>query len=257
MQATMTRPTPSQVDAATAGFLNTDWNPRDVPAGTATRNVVLRTEDGAATSGSLYVRGSADSVVCIMHPREFMVCHYLIPDIVDAGFAAWSQSPRSVGSDLRLEHEFALYDVAAGLRFLREAGIRNIVRWETPAAAVSTACTSSNPPHRPKRGSRARRGDEQPISRSSICRAWTASSSSRRTQDKAPCFCNASIPRSATRTTRLRSTLRSIPSILGTDSRSRRLRRAIPPSSSRATARRESRGFVASMTSPAGSSASA
>ena len=68
-----------------------------------------------------------DTVVCIMHPREFMACHYLIPDIVDAGFAAWSQSPRSVGSDLRLEHEFALYDVAAGLRFLREAGICNIV----------------------------------------------------------------------------------------------------------------------------------
>ena len=47
MEATMTRPTASQVDAATAGLLNTDWNPRDVPAGTATRNVVLRTEDGA------------------------------------------------------------------------------------------------------------------------------------------------------------------------------------------------------------------
>jgi hypothetical protein len=112
---------------ATAGFLNTDWNPRELPAGAVTRNVVLRTADGAATSGSLYTNGSARTVVCIMHPREFMACHYFIPDIIGAGFAAWSQSPRSVGNDLRLEHEFALYDVAAGLNFLREQGFRNIV----------------------------------------------------------------------------------------------------------------------------------
>jgi hypothetical protein len=112
---------------ATAGFLNTDWNPRDLPSGATTRNVVLRTADGAATGGSLYSNGPAATVVCIMHPREFMACHYFIPDIVGAGFAAWSQSPRSVGNDLRLEHEFALYDVAAGVKFLREAGFRNIV----------------------------------------------------------------------------------------------------------------------------------
>jgi hypothetical protein len=111
----------------TAGFLNTDWNPRDLPAGSTTRNVVLRTADGAATGGSLYSNGVSDTVVCIMHPREFMACHYFIPDIVGAGFAAWSQSPRSVGNDLRLEHEFALFDVAAGLKFLRETGFRNIV----------------------------------------------------------------------------------------------------------------------------------
>ena len=118
---------PQADGAATAGFLNTDWSPRELPGGTATRNVVLRTADGAATTGSLYVPGRADTVVCIMHPREFMACHYLVPDIVGAGYAAWSQSPRSVGNDLRLEHEFALYDVAAGVRFLRDSGFRRIV----------------------------------------------------------------------------------------------------------------------------------
>lgn len=113
---------------ATAGFLNTDWNPRDAPPGTITSNVVLRTADQAATGGSLYCPPTAtDTVVCVMHPREFMACHYLIPDIVDAGYAAWSQSPRSVGNDLRLEHEFALHDVAAGLQYLRAAGFRRIV----------------------------------------------------------------------------------------------------------------------------------
>lgn len=113
----------------TAGFLNTDWNPRDLPAGASTRNVVLRTADGAATSGSLYQPAGArpDTVVCVMHPREFMACHYLIPDIVGAGIAAWSQGARSVGNDLRLEHELALQDVAAGLRFLRDQGFKKIV----------------------------------------------------------------------------------------------------------------------------------
>ncbi|CAN5385285.1 hypothetical protein BH09PSE5_BH09PSE5_27780 [soil metagenome] len=113
---------------ATAGFLNTDWNPRDVPSGTTTTNVVLRTSDGAATGGSLYQPSSpTDTVVCVMHPREFMACHYLIPDIVGAGYAAWSQSPRSVGNDLRLEHEIALHDVATGLSYLKSCGYTRIV----------------------------------------------------------------------------------------------------------------------------------
>ena len=113
--------------AVSAGFLNTDWSPRDVPDGTVTRNVVLRTADNAAVTGSLYLRGKPDTVVCVMHPREFMACHYLIPDIVEAGCAAWSQGSRSVGNDLRLEHEQALFDVAAGLNFLRGQGFKRIV----------------------------------------------------------------------------------------------------------------------------------
>src|SRR5262245_15635840 len=113
--------------AVTAGFLNTDWSPRDVPDGTVTRNVVLRTADNAAVTGSLYLRGKPDTVVCVMHPREFMACHYLIPDIVESGCAAWSHGSRSVGNDLRLEHELALFDVAAGLNFLRSQGFRKIV----------------------------------------------------------------------------------------------------------------------------------
>lgn len=117
----------SQRAGATAGFLNTDWNPRDVPDGTVTRNVVLRTEDGAAVMGSLYRRGTSRTVVCVMHPREFMACHYLIPDVLEAGYSAWSQTPRSVGNDLRLEHETALFDVTAGLGFLREAGFERII----------------------------------------------------------------------------------------------------------------------------------
>jgi hypothetical protein len=112
----------------TAGFLNTDWNPRTLPAGATTQNVVLRTDDGAATMGALYTPAlPTDVVVCIMHPREFMACHYLIPDILEAGFAAWTQTPRSVGNDVRLEHEIALADVACGQSWLRANGFNKVV----------------------------------------------------------------------------------------------------------------------------------
>lgn len=127
-QGTSSKADETGVQAVTAGFLNTDWNPRGLPAGAQTQNQVLRTFDGAATGGALYRPASrTDTVVCIMHPREFMACHYLIPDIVAAGYAAWSQWPRSVGNDLRLEHEIALFDVAASMSFLREAGFRRII----------------------------------------------------------------------------------------------------------------------------------
>lgn len=127
-QETKSRADATSAQAVTAGFLNTDWNPRDLPAGANTRNVVLRTQDGAATGGALYTPdGQADTVVCIMHPREFMACHYLIPDIVGAGYAAWTQWPRSVGNDLRLEHEIALFDVAASMEWLRQAGFKRII----------------------------------------------------------------------------------------------------------------------------------
>jgi hypothetical protein len=78
--------------------------------------------------GALYTpAGPTDVVVCIMHPREFMACHYLIPDILEAGFAAWTQTPRSVGNDVRLEHEVALSDVACGQRWLRDNGFGKVV----------------------------------------------------------------------------------------------------------------------------------
>ena len=87
----------------------------------------MRTADGAATGGALYQRGQPKTVVCLMHPREFFAFHYLVPAILEAGAAAWAQLPRSVGLDVRLEHEIALYDVAAGLCFLREQGFERIV----------------------------------------------------------------------------------------------------------------------------------
>jgi pimeloyl-ACP methyl ester carboxylesterase len=62
-----------------------------------------------------------------MHPRELLISHYMVPYLVKAGYAAWVQGPRTVGNDLRLEHELAVHDVAAGVARLRELGFERIV----------------------------------------------------------------------------------------------------------------------------------
>lgn len=107
--------------------LTIDWFPDTLPPATQQTSVTLRTEDGAATCGVLYRGASTKTVVCVMHPRENFTFHYLIPGLLRAGASVWAQAARSVGNDLRLEHELALHDVAAGLRYLREAGFERIV----------------------------------------------------------------------------------------------------------------------------------
>jgi pimeloyl-ACP methyl ester carboxylesterase len=112
---------------ATAGFRNAGWTMGQLPAGTSVSVHPLRTADGAAVNGFLYAAGPSDVVACIMHPREFLASHYLVPELLVAGYSVFTQTSRSVGSDLRLEHEIALSDVAAGLCFLKENGFKRIV----------------------------------------------------------------------------------------------------------------------------------
>lgn len=87
----------------------------------------LTTHDGQAVQGLLYSRGPSRKVVFLMHPREFIATHYLVPDVLDAGWACWVQGARSIGNDLRLEHEFAVHDVAAGMLHLRSLGFETVV----------------------------------------------------------------------------------------------------------------------------------
>jgi pimeloyl-ACP methyl ester carboxylesterase len=117
----------SKHSSATAGFRNAGWTAEKLPSDVRTVVVPLKTEDGAATNGFLYARGGESTVVCIMHPREFLATHYLIPDILQAGCAAWTQASRSVGNDLRLEHEIVLLDVAASVAWLRAQGFEKII----------------------------------------------------------------------------------------------------------------------------------
>ena len=82
--------------------LTIDWYPQDLPRGVEARGFALRTTDGAAVSGTLYVLGKPRSVACLMHPREYFGFHYLVPSLLEAGVAVWTQGARSIGNDLRL-----------------------------------------------------------------------------------------------------------------------------------------------------------
>lgn len=107
--------------------LGIDWYPQTPPAHTRTAVFTLRTADGAAVLGTLYTRGRPRSVACLMHPREYFGAHYLAPALLDCGMAVWTQGARSIGNDLRLEHEQAVVDAAAGIEFLRQHGFEKIV----------------------------------------------------------------------------------------------------------------------------------
>ena len=62
-----------------------------------------------------------------MHPRQDVTHHPLVPLLLQAGVAVWTQHTRSVNNDLSLLHEQALLDVAAGLVFLREQGFASVL----------------------------------------------------------------------------------------------------------------------------------
>ena len=112
----------------TAGLRGANWDPALMRRPYNVVPYALQTADGQKTLGFLFTRtGTEKCVVSIMHPREMSVTHYLVPTILDAGCACWVQGPRSVGNDLRLEHEIALFDVAAGMSHLRQAGYESVV----------------------------------------------------------------------------------------------------------------------------------
>ncbi|MDQ0380447.1 alpha/beta hydrolase [Amycolatopsis thermophila] len=97
------------------------------PENTSTTVHELTTVDGAGVRGVLTTTPGASTVVCLTHPRQDVTHHPLVPLLLRAGAAVWTQHTRSVNNDLTLVHEQALLDVAAGLVFLRERGFRSIV----------------------------------------------------------------------------------------------------------------------------------
>ena len=113
--------------ATTAGLRGASWDPAELPAGTQFTPLNLPTPDGAACAGILAQRGGEERAVIVMHPREFLPTHYLVPGLLNNGCAVLTQAPRLIGNDIRLEHERALLDVAAGVNFLKDAGYEHII----------------------------------------------------------------------------------------------------------------------------------
>lgn len=122
MTTRIDRPADAQPSVAvtTAGLRGARWDPARLPPDTKLSAHPLVTADNADVTGYLFRRGGERTVVCGMHPRELSIAQYIVPDLLAAGFAVWIQGPRSPGNDIRLEHEGAILDLAAGQRFLRE-----------------------------------------------------------------------------------------------------------------------------------------
>lgn len=115
------------VATTTAGLRGTYWKPERLPPDIQLTTHALTTDDGAVVVGYLFRRGGETAVVSTMHPRELVVPQYIVPEILESGCAAWVQGARSVGNDIRLEHEAALLDLAAGQRFLATLGFNTRV----------------------------------------------------------------------------------------------------------------------------------
>jgi hypothetical protein len=111
----------------TAGLRGAYWDPARLPDGARLTVHPLSTEDGQTVSGFLLATGRETSAAVIAHPREHLVPHYLAAELVAGGVAVFLQAPRLTGNDIRLEHEFALYDLAAAMSFLRGVGFTEVV----------------------------------------------------------------------------------------------------------------------------------
>ena len=110
------------IATTTAGLRGAYWQVGTLPDGVQLTVHPLRTADKAVATGYLFSRGGERTVVCAMHPRELVVAQYMVPAVLEAGCAMWIMGPRAVGNDIRLEHEAALLDMAAGQNFLAERG---------------------------------------------------------------------------------------------------------------------------------------
>lgn len=89
--------------------------------------VSLEAADGGLSSGLLHTKGKHKTAVCFMHPKADMSRHYAIPALLEAGYAAFGQNSRWINNDELCVHENLLFDVAAGVRLLRNRGFENIL----------------------------------------------------------------------------------------------------------------------------------
>jgi hypothetical protein len=179
--STSPSPAATPIATTTAGLRGAHWNTDRMPAGVTMTAHSLTTADGANVTGYLFRRGGERTVVCAMHPREMLVTQYLVPEILQAGCAVWVQGARSVGNDIRLEHESAIVDLAAG-QHLRSVSCRGL-----PGVARSRRSTRSKRTLPRLSASRAHRPANPLISPKRPSRYPTASFSSPRIWAKADC----------------------------------------------------------------------
>jgi hypothetical protein len=112
---------------------------RRIPDSTITTVHELTTTDGASVTGVLRTFPGARTVVTIMHPRQDVTHHVLVPELLSRGYAVWTQGSRSPNNDLTLVHEQAIIDFAAGQVRLRKLGFDAVVSLGHSGGATLTA----------------------------------------------------------------------------------------------------------------------
>lgn len=115
------------VATTTAGVRGSYWDPKKLPENVTFTPLTFVAEDGANSFGQLASIGNKDTVALAMHPREYLPNNYLVPELLKANISTIVQAPRSVGNDVKLEHEVALLDVAAGIRKAKELGYKKVI----------------------------------------------------------------------------------------------------------------------------------
>ena len=89
-----------------------------------------RASDSGQSFGILYRppgRVSPTTAVYLMHPRGEFSRHYVVPGLVARGYAVFGHNSRYLNNDTDMVHERLLFDIAAGMRWLREQGFERIV----------------------------------------------------------------------------------------------------------------------------------
>lgn len=99
----------------------------EAPPGVTVSTHLLTTFDGAKVEGVLYALDGATTVVTVMHPRQSMTHHPMIPLFLRSGVSVWTQGSRSPNNDIALVHEQAVLDAAAGHVFLRDNGFEAVL----------------------------------------------------------------------------------------------------------------------------------
>ena len=91
--------------------------------------VYLDATDTAQSFGILYrpANHNPKTAVFLMHPRGEFTRHYVVPPLTARGYAVFGQNSRYINNDTDMVHERLLLDIAAGMRYLKEAGFERIV----------------------------------------------------------------------------------------------------------------------------------
>ena len=94
------------------------------------RDVVwLEATDTAQSFGILYRPANHEpkTAVYLMHPRGEFTRHYVVPGLTARGYAVFGHNSRYLNNDTDMVHERLLFDIAAGMRWLKDRGYERIV----------------------------------------------------------------------------------------------------------------------------------